>query len=104
MYHSASRLSGACQSGINRRYRVLATQHMKLMMAASRPRWLGGNAAGNSWEMVMPLMASRTKRYQIVQDVVAELAPLCQMMHLQVFRRTTILTAPPIAFEHSVAK
>jgi len=75
-----------------------------LMMTPSRPCWLGGNAARNSWEIVLSLMANCTKRYQIVQDVVAELAPLCQMMNLQVFRRTAILTAPAIALEHPVAE
>ena len=41
---------------------------------------------------------------QILFSIVAELAPLRQMMHLHVCRRTAILTPPPISFQHSLAK
>ena len=54
--------------------------------------------------MVLPLVAGHTKRDQVVECIVAEITPLCQMMYLQVIRRTTVLTSPPISFEHSVAK
>jgi hypothetical protein len=54
--------------------------------------------------MVLPLVARHTKRDQVVECIVAEITPLCQMMYLQVIRRTTVLTSPLISFEHSVAK
>jgi hypothetical protein len=41
---------------------------------------------------------------EIVQNVVTESASFNQMMHLQVFQRTAILTPPPIPFENSSVK
>ena len=50
------------------------------------------------------LMAFRAKCDQIIQGIIAELAPLGQMVDVQIVRRTTVLTPPPISFEHTLAK
>jgi len=49
-------------------------------------------------------MAFRAKCDQIIQGIIAELAPLRQMVDVQIVRRTTVLTPPPISFEHTLAK
>ena len=77
---------------------------MELTMAALKPSRLGGADAGTVRKMVLPLMAGHTKCDQVVQCIVAEFAPLRQMMYVQVFRRAAILTPPPISFEHLMAK
>jgi hypothetical protein len=53
---------------------------------------------------MQPLMAGRTKDDQVVQRIVAKVAPFRQMMYVQVFRRTAVLTAPPISFEQPFAQ
>ncbi len=53
--------------------------------------------------MVLSQMANRTECDQIAQGIVTKLAPLRQMMYVQIFRRTAILTAPSISFEHKMA-
>jgi hypothetical protein len=63
-----------------------------------------GGIASSIRKMMLPLMAGNTKCDQVVQSIFAELAPLRQMMYVQVFRRTAILTAPAISFEHSLAE
>jgi hypothetical protein len=50
---------------------------MELTMADSEPIALGGNVASKSRKTVLPLMAGHTKCDQVVQSIVAELAPLC---------------------------
>ncbi len=45
-------------------------------MAASEPSRLGGTVASSNWEMVLPLMAGRTKCDQVIQCIVAEFTPL----------------------------
>jgi len=49
-------------------------------------------------------VTSSTQCDQVVQRIISQVASFFEMMYLQVFRRTTILTVPPIAFEHSVVK
>ena len=54
--------------------------------------------------MVLPVMADHTKSDQVVQCIVAQLAPLRQMMYVQVFQRAAMLTPPPVSFERSLTK
>jgi hypothetical protein len=77
---------------------------MEFTMADSEASRLGGNIASRSRKLMLPLIAGHTKYDQVVQCIVSELAPLRQMMYVQVFRRTAILTPPPISFEGSMAK
>jgi hypothetical protein len=53
---------------------------------------------------VLSQMAGRTECDQVVQGIVTEPAPLGLMVYVQVFRRATILTVPPVSCEHAVAK
>jgi hypothetical protein len=53
---------------------------------------------------MLVLMARRAECNQIIQSVSAELAPLCQVMNLQVLRRPAVLASPAISFEHPVAE
>ena len=57
-----------------------------------------------SRKTVLRSMAGRTECDQVVQGIVPEIAPCNLMMQMQLFRRTAILTSPPISFEHSLAK
>jgi hypothetical protein len=50
---------------------------------------------------VLRLMARRAKCDQVIQVIVAEFAPLRQMMYMQVFWRPAVLTSPSIPFKHS---
>jgi hypothetical protein len=77
---------------------------IQLTMADLEPSRLSGNIASRIRKLVLLLMAGLTKRDQIVQSIVAELTSFRQMVYVQVFRRTTILTPPAISFEHSAAK
>jgi hypothetical protein len=71
---------------------------------------LGSTAINSVRKLKRPLgivftqMAGQAKCDQVVQCVVAEPAPLHQMMNLQVLRRTTVLTSPPITFQHASMK
>ena len=47
--------------------------------------------------VMLPSMAGRAKCDQVVQYIVAELASLRLMMHLQVFRRAAILATPTVS-------
>jgi hypothetical protein len=49
-------------------------------------------------------MTHRAECDEIVHCIVAEPASFHQVMKLQVFERTTTLTAPPIAFHNSSMK
>jgi hypothetical protein len=48
-------------------------------------------------------MADGTQGNEVVLCIVAELTSFGQMVDVQLFRGTTILTSPPISFEHMVA-
>ena len=77
---------------------------MELTLMDSEPSRLGETVVSRSRKMVLPLMAGHTECDQIAQVIVTKFAPLRQMMYVQIFRRTAILTAPSISFEHSMAK
>jgi hypothetical protein len=46
-------------------------------------------------------MTPRTKRNQVLDHIVTELAPGYQVMDLQILHGAALLTAPRISFEHS---
>jgi hypothetical protein len=65
---------------------------------------ISGNIANSGQNMVLSQMAGRTECDLVVQGIVTESAPLSLMVYVQVFRGATTLTAPPVSFEHAVAK
>jgi hypothetical protein len=77
---------------------------MELTTAALEQTRLRRSIASRIRKLVLPLMAGRTECDQIVQSIFAELAPLRQVVYVQVFRRTAILTPPPISLEHPLAE
>jgi hypothetical protein len=54
--------------------------------------------------MMHASMANSAKRNQVVHHIVTQLAPGFQVMDLQVFHGTALLTAPTIPFQHSLSK
>jgi hypothetical protein len=54
--------------------------------------------------MMHSSMAISAKRNQIAHHVPTELTPWFHVMDLQVFHGTALLTAPTIAFQHSLSK
>src|SRR5713226_5758655 len=46
-------------------------------------------------------MTTDAKRYQVVHDIVTELAPAFYVMNLQAFHGPALLAPPAISFEHA---
>ncbi len=48
-------------------------------------------------------MTTRAKRYQVLHDIVTELAPAFYVMDFQAFHGTALLAPPTISFQHLVS-
>ena len=84
--------------------RVLLEMYRPSHEIASELSLFGGRLVKRGCCVMLALMAGRTESDQIVQCIVSQPASLNLMMHMQVSQRPTILTPPPISFEHSTSK